>query len=108
MVVVNNLDSALALPTHLYRCRLRAALPPRETEPIWPHLEAAAEVRLAMIGDYAYIPTCWRVKAGGLDADGVPSSYYTGAQFVCLPEVVDGSWGKVEILVAQLGDRKPE
>jgi transcriptional regulator len=35
--------------------------------PVWPHLEAAAEVRLAVIGDYAYIPTYWRAKAGGPD-----------------------------------------
>jgi ketosteroid isomerase-like protein len=33
--------------------------------PVWPHLEAAAEVRLAVAGDYAYIATYWRAKAGG-------------------------------------------
>ncbi len=27
--------------------------------PGWPHLEAAAEVRLAVTSDYAYIPTYW-------------------------------------------------
>ena len=30
--------------------------------PVWPHLDAAAEVRLAVIGDYAYIPTYWQAK----------------------------------------------
>jgi hypothetical protein len=25
--------------------------------PVWPHLAAVAEVRLAVTGDYAYIPT---------------------------------------------------
>ena len=42
-----------------------------------------------MIGDYAYIPTYWRAKAGGPDEDGVPTSYYAAVQFVCRPTVVD-------------------
>ena len=33
-------------------------------------------MRLAVTGDYAYIPTYWRAKAGGPDEDGVPTSYY--------------------------------
>jgi transcriptional regulator len=65
-------------------------------------------VRLAVIGDYAYIPTYWRAKAGGPDEDGVPTSYYTAVQFVCRPTVVDDPHGKVEILTAQLGDFQPE
>ena len=75
---------------------------------MWPHLEAAAEVRLAVIGDYAYIPTYWRAKAGGPDEDGVPTSYYPAVQFVCRPTIVDDPEGKVEILTAQLGDFQPE
>ena len=53
--------------------------------PVWAHLEAAAQVRLAVVGDYAYIPTHWRAKAGGPDEDGVPTSYYTSVQFVAAP-----------------------
>jgi transcriptional regulator len=76
--------------------------------PVWPHLEAAAEVRLAVTGDYAYIPTYWRAKAGSPDEDGVPTSYYAAVQFVCRPTVVDDPQGKAEILTAQLADYQPE
>src|SRR3954468_21241629 len=69
--------------------------------PVWPHLEAASEVRLAVAGDYAYIPTYWRAKAGGPDEDGVPTSYYASVQFVCRPTVVDDPQEKVNILTAQ-------
>ncbi|MGH9091978.1 MAG: FMN-binding negative transcriptional regulator, partial [Acidimicrobiales bacterium] len=65
-------------------------------------------VRLAVTGDYAYIPTYWRAKAGGPDEDGVPTSYYAAVQFVCRPTVVDDPQGKVEILAAQLADFQPE
>ena len=47
-----------------------------------------------MIGDYAYIPTYWRAKAGGPDEDGVPTSYYAAVQFVCRPNVVDDPAGQ--------------
>lgn len=94
MLVVNNFDPAqapLVLPTHFTlavvgeELLLHLARP----NPVWPHLKAAAAVRLALIGDYAYIPTYWRAKAGGFDEDGVPTSYYTAVQFVCRPTVVD-------------------
>ena len=63
---------------------------------------------MAVIGDYAFIPTYWRAKAGGPDEDGVPTSYYSSVQFVCRPTIVDGPDGKAQILTAQLDDFQPE
>jgi transcriptional regulator len=111
MVVVNNLDPALApfaLPTHFTVSGGELFFHLARANPVWPHLEAAAEVRLAVTGDYAYIPTYWRAKAGGPDEDGVPTSYYSAVQFVCRPTVIDDPDGKVEILEAQLADLQPE
>ena len=111
MLAVNNLDPAqapLVLPTHFTVAGDELLIHLARPNPVWPHLEAAAEVRLAVIGDYAYIPTYWRAKAGGPDEDGVPTSYYTAVQFVCRPTVVDDPQGKAEILTAQLADFQPE
>ena len=111
MLVVNNLDPAqapLALPTHFTIAGDELLFHLARPNPVWPHLEAAAEVRLAVVGDYAYIPTYWRAKAGGPDEDGVPTSYYATVQFVCRPTVIDDPRGKVEILTAQLADLQPE
>ena len=91
-------------PSPATSCCIHLARP----NPVWPHLEAAAEVRLAVVGDYAYIPTYWRAKAGGPDEDGVPTSYYSAVQFVCRPTVVDDPQGKADILTAQLADFQPE
>jgi transcriptional regulator len=63
---------------------------------------------MAVFGDYAYIPTYWRAKAGGPDEDGVPTSYYSAVQFVCHPTIVDDPQGKADILTAQLADFQPE
>jgi transcriptional regulator len=111
MLVVNNVDPAQApvlVPTHFTVAGEHLLLHLARPNPVWPHLEAATEIRLAVIGDYAYIPTQWRAKAGGPDEDGVPTSYYTALQFVCRPTVVDDPQGKVDILAAQLGDMQPE
>jgi transcriptional regulator len=112
VLAVNNLDPAQApivLPLHFTvaggaELLIHLARP----NPVWPHLEAASEVRLAVAGDYAYIPTYWRAKAGGPDEDGVPTSYYASVQFVCRPTVVDDPQEKVNILTAQLADFQPE
>jgi transcriptional regulator len=111
MLAVNNLDPAqapLLIPTHFTLGEGELLIHLARPNPVWAHLEAAAQVRLAVIGDYAYIPTYWRAKAGGPDEDGVPTSYYSAVQFVCRPTIVDDPEGKVEILAAQLEDFQPE
>lgn len=111
VLAVNNVDSAEApvlVPTHFTVATDELLVHLARPNPIWSHLEAATEVRLAVIGDYAYIPTYWRTKAGGPDEDGVPTSYYATVQFVCTPTIVDDPAGKVDILTAQLGDFQPE
>ncbi len=115
VLAVNNLDPAQApfvLPTHFTVAGDEVLLHLARPNPVWRHLEAAAEVRLAVVGDYAYVPSGWRSDAGGPDEDGVPTSYYATVQLVCRPTVVDDPQGKVDILTAQLadleGDGRPE
>jgi len=111
VLAVNNIEPAqapLLLPTHFTLAGDELLIHLARPNPVWPHLEAAVEVRFAMSGDYAYIPTYWRAKAGGPDEDGVPTSYYSSVQFVCRPTIVDDPDSKAEILTAQLADLQPE
>jgi transcriptional regulator len=110
-LAVNNLDPAEApvlVPTHFTLDGDALLIHLARPNPVWPHLQAATRVRLAVIGDYAYIPTYWRAKAGGPDEDGVPTSYYSAVQFVCEPTIVDDPDGKARILATQLSDFQPE
>jgi transcriptional regulator len=111
VLAVNNTDAAqapLAVPTHFTIAGPELLLHLARPNPVWPHLQAATEVRLAVTNDYAYIPTYWRAKAGGPDEDGVPTTYYASVQFVCSPTIVDDPQGKANILTAQLADLQPE
>lgn len=111
VLAVNNVDSdeaPIVVPTHFTLAGEGLLIHLARPNPVWRHLEAAREVRLAVIGDYAYIPTYWRAKAGGPEENGVPTSYYASVQFVCRPEIVDDPDGKARILAAQLQDFQPE
>jgi transcriptional regulator len=111
VLAVNNLDPAQApvvVPTHFTLAGPEVLLHLARPNPVWRHLEAAAEVRLVVVGDYAYVPGYWRAAAGVPAQDGVPTSYYAAVQLVCRPTVVDDPAGKAAILTAQLGDLQPE
>lgn len=111
MLVVNNLDPAHApvvVPTHFTVAGDELLVHLARPNPVWPHLEAATEVRMAVVGDYAFVPGHWRATVDGPEREGVPTSYYSTVQLVCRPTVVDDPQGKAEILAAQLADLQPE
>jgi transcriptional regulator len=111
VLVVNNLDAGhapLVLPTHFTMAGEQILMHLARPNPVWPHLEAAEQVRLAVIGDYAYVPGYWRTAADVPEEHGVPTSYYSSVQFVCAPSMVDDPADKAELLSAQLGDFQPE
>ncbi|MFM7717899.1 MAG: FMN-binding negative transcriptional regulator [Actinomycetota bacterium] len=111
VLLVNDLDperAPLAQPTHFAIAGDELLVHLARPNPIWPALERASEVRLAVVGDHAYVPTDWRAKAGTPETEGVPTSYYATVQFVCVPTVVDDPAGKAAILIAQLADAQPE
>lgn len=111
VLAVNNVDPSHApvlLPTHFTVADRELLVHLARPNPVWLHLEAAAEVRLAVIGDYAYIPTYWRSTAGSPEEHGVPTSYYASVQFVCRPTIIDDPDTKADILNTQLADFQPE
>ncbi|HEY8317800.1 MAG TPA: FMN-binding negative transcriptional regulator [Amnibacterium sp.] len=111
LLAVNNLDAAQApwvLPSHFTPAGDELLMHLARPNPVWPHLEAAVEVRLAVVGDWAYVPTYWRAAEGIPVDEGVPTSYYSAVQFVCRPTVIDDPAEKAAVLTAQLADLQPE
>jgi transcriptional regulator len=111
LLAVNHTDPAqapLTVPTHFTVAGEQLLLHLARPNPVWPHLEASTEVRLTVIGDYAFVPGYWRAAEGTPEHDGVPTSYYASVQFVCRPEILDDPVQKAEILSAQMADLQPE
>ncbi|MDO7868226.1 FMN-binding negative transcriptional regulator [Nocardioides jiangxiensis] len=111
LLAVNNSDPAQApvtVPTHFTVSGDELVLHLARPNPVWSHLAASTEVRLTVIGDYAFVPSYWRAGEGTPEEEGVPTSYYASVQFVCTPTVVDDPAGKAAILTAQMDDLQPE
>lgn len=111
ILAVNNLDPAQApvvLPTHFTLDGPDLLIHLARPNQAWPHLQAATEVSVTVIGDYAYIPTYWRAAADVPAENGVPTSYYSAVQFVCRPTIVDDPDAKAALLATQLADFQPE
>jgi transcriptional regulator len=75
--------------------------------PLWAHISAHPRVLFSVIGDYAYIPSTWRAKAGGPDEDGVPTSYYAAVQFTCDATIITDPEEKAQLLRTQLRHLQP-
>ncbi|CAB4329694.1 MAG: FMN-binding negative transcriptional regulator [Actinobacteria bacterium] len=111
VLMVNNVDvdlAPIAVPTHFTLKSDQILMHLARPNPVWQHIEAASQIRLVVIGDYAYIPNYWRAKDGDPTELGVPTSYYATVQFICQPEIVDDPQGKVDILNEQFADVQPE
>ncbi|TCJ30594.1 FMN-binding negative transcriptional regulator [Nocardioides jejuensis] len=111
LLAVNNTDpgqAPITVPTHFTVMGEDLVLHLARPNPVWSHLAASTEVRLTVIGDYAFVPSYWRAAEGTPEDEGVATSYYASVQFVCTPTVVDDPDAKAEILVAQLQDLQPE
>jgi transcriptional regulator len=111
LLAVGSLDPAeapIVVPTHFTLAGDEVLLHLARPNPVWPHLEAAEQVRLVVTGDSAYVPSYWRARPDAAETDGVPTSYYASIQLVCRPAVVDDPGEKAAVLTAQLEDLQPE
>ena len=110
LAVTNNdvHGAPLVIPTHAVLEGPDLLVHLARPNPVWEHVIAHPRVLFSVIGDYAYIPSTWRAKAGGPDEDGVPTSYYATVQFTCDALVVDDAEAKAELLRIQLRHLQPD
>ncbi|HEV7628158.1 MAG TPA: FMN-binding negative transcriptional regulator [Streptomyces sp.] len=76
--------------------------------PVWTALEAAPEVLLSVVDDYAFIPGPWQAPEGSPPEEGVPTSFYAAVQLRCTAHIVDDPDAKAALLQAQVDHFQPE
>ncbi len=98
----------LVLPIHFLREDATLLIHLARPNPVWKAMEADPNVLMAVVDDYAYIPTTWRAKPDDPAEAGVPTSYYAAVQFRCRAELVDDPEAKAGLLRRQLAHFQPE
>jgi transcriptional regulator len=102
-------DVPVVVPTQfLLESPERVLLHLARPNPIWGALDENPVVLLSVAGDWAYIPSAWKVTADEDPALGIPTTYYAAVQLIATATVVDDEDGKLAVLRAQLGDTEPD
>jgi transcriptional regulator len=101
-------EAPLVVPTHAVIEGTDLLVHLARPNPVWSHIAAHPRVLFTVVGDYAYIPSTWRAKAGGPDEDGVPTSYYATVQFTCDATTIADAEEKADLLRTQLRHLQPE
>jgi transcriptional regulator len=75
--------------------------------PIWPAVAENPNVLLSVSGDWAFIPSDWKVVGDEDPRLGIPTTYYSAVQVVGTAKEIDDSDGIAEVLRAQLAVIQP-
>lgn len=76
--------------------------------PIWDAIAENPTVVLSVAGDWAYVPSEWKVTDDEDPRLGIPTTYYAAVQITGDAVVVDDTDEIAEVLRRQLGDLQPE
>ncbi len=76
--------------------------------PIWAAIEENSYVVLSIAGDWAYIPSSWKMIDGEDPAGGVPTTYYAAVQLAGEVEIIDDPDRKLALLRHQLAALQPD
>jgi transcriptional regulator len=109
LVTAGHVDGyPVVVPTHfLYDGDATVLLHLARPNPAWRAIDADPHVVLALTADYAYVEAAWNADPDADPAYGVPTSYYTGVQLLCLAEIIDDPDEKAALLAVQLAHFEP-
>jgi transcriptional regulator len=109
LVTAGHVDGyPVVVPTHfLYDGDAAVLVHLARPNPAWRAIEADPHVVLALAADYTYVEAAWNANSGTDPDLGVPTSYYTGIQLLCIAEIVDDPDQKAALLAEQLAHFEP-
>lgn len=100
-------DVAVVVPTQYTLDEGAIVLHLAKPNPIWDAIAENPLVVLSVAGDWAYIPSHWKVIGDEDPRMGIPTTYYAAAQVTARATVIDEPDAIAAILRLQLRDQQP-
>ncbi len=101
-------DVAVVVPTQFVLLGDEILIHLLRPNPIWTAIAENPNVVLCVSGDWAYIPSNWKVIGDEDAARGIPTTYYASVQIVGTARVIDDPAAMAELLGAQLAHLQPD
>jgi transcriptional regulator len=101
-------DVAVVVPTQFVLDGDEVVLHLARANPVWAAIDENPAVLLSVAGDWAYIPTSWKVVGDEDPARGIPTTYYAAVQLTGTATVVDDPDELAGVLRTQLGTFEPD
>lgn len=76
--------------------------------PVWDAIEENPTVMMSVAGDWAYVPSDWKVIGDEDPRFGIPTTYYASVQLVGVASVLDEAQDVGAVLREQLAPVQPE
>jgi transcriptional regulator len=101
-------DLPVVVPTQFVLAGDEIVLHLVRNNPIWSAIDENPNVLLCVAGDWAFIPSSWKVVGDEDPALGIPTTYYAAVQIAGRATVLGEPDDVASVLRAQLGALQPE
>ncbi|MGO9197244.1 MAG: FMN-binding negative transcriptional regulator, partial [Acidimicrobiales bacterium] len=100
-------DVAIVVPTQFVFTGDTVLVHFLRQNPVWAAVEENPNVLLSVSGDWAFIPSDWKVVRDEDPRLGIPTTYYAAVQVTGIAQAIDDPEGIAEVLRAQLAVIQP-
>ena len=101
-------DLPVVVPTQFVLSGDEVVLHLVRSNPIWSAIDENPNVLLCVAGDWAYIPSSWKVIGDEDPAYGIPTTYYAAVQIAGRATVLREPADVAAVLRVQLGALQPD
>jgi transcriptional regulator len=103
-----NRDIAVVVPTQFVLLGDEILVHLLRANPIWAAIAENPNLLLCVSGDWAYVPSSWKVIGAEDPALGIPTTYYASVQITGTASAIDDPDEIAEVLRQQLSHLQPD
>ena len=103
-----NRDLPVVVPTQYVLQGNDVVLHLARANPVWALIDENPMVMVSVAGDWAYVPSSWKVIGDEDPRVGIPTTYYAGVQLIGVARVHDAAEDVSAVLRDQLASVQPD